>query len=82
MTLNWGKKESEYKQDIAAMKRAFGTPEGKRAFAYLCNKFHFLNTHGGDPFKEGQRSVLLEIIKLREMDLERLEAIFQGDSSA
>lgn len=74
--------EIDHKQTVQDYKRVFGSPEGKRVFADLCNRFHFLEGHKGDPHKEGGRAVVLHIIKMRATSLEQIEALLQGDTSA
>lgn len=67
------RKETE--SDAGAIKRAFTSPDGKRAFDLLHKEFADRSSHvPGDPytsaFNEGQRSVVLFLIDIRESNYE------------
>jgi hypothetical protein len=69
----FGKKAQEQRDRIIAYKRVFGSPEGKQVLFDLMNRYHIINSHKGDVFAEGQRSVVLGImhqcnINLAEFD--------------
>ena len=46
----------------AAYQRVFGTPDGSVVLHHLSNEFHVLQPHDGQPYSEGQRSVVLRIL--------------------
>lgn len=54
-------------------KRAFGTPEGKAVLKDLMVRFHVVNDHGGGALQEGQRSVVLHVMKTINMSLEQFD---------
>lgn len=72
--------ESVQRQRIITFKRVFGSPEGKEVLFELMNRFHILSSHGGDPLKEGQRSVVLEILSLANMNLAQFDQMLKGES--
>lgn len=65
---------------IVAYKRAFGTQDGKEVLFDLMNKFHILNAHDGDPYKEGQRSVVLEILSRTKLNLAAYDKLLEGET--
>ena len=67
------------REEILQYKRAFGTEDGKFVFMDLCNRFHVLNTHKGDAFAEGQRSVVLLILEKCNMNMELFDQLLKGD---
>lgn len=67
------------RQKIIAYKKVFGTPEGKEVLFDLCNRFHILNGHGGDPHKEGQRSVVLDILGNTHRSMEEFDKLLKGE---
>lgn len=73
------KKENEYRDLIIAYKQVFGSEFGKRILMDLMNKFHILNSHKGEPYQEGQRSVVLEVMRLSNINLEHLDKMLKGD---
>lgn len=70
-----GNKKQEYKDRMVAYKRTFDPSHGKEVLIDLMNRFHVLNAHKGEPYQEGQRSVVLEILKNCHIDLKRLDEI-------
>jgi hypothetical protein len=75
------KKSSDYRDLIIAYKRVFSTPEGKRVLFDLMDRGDVLNSHGGDPIKEGRRSLVLEVMKKVNINLKELDQLLaeQGD---
>lgn len=73
------KGDSSVKDRVVAYKHAFSTEQGKIVRNDLMNKFHVLNSHKGDPFAEGQRSVVLFILQQMHVNLEELDNILNGD---
>lgn len=69
-----------FRQKVITYKKVFGTPEGKEVLFDLCNRFHVLNGHGGDPHKEGQRSVVLEILGNTHRSMEDFDKLLKGES--
>jgi hypothetical protein len=64
---------------VVIYKQAFGTEQGKQVLFDLMDKFHVLNSHKGDAFSEGQRSVVLHIMSRANLNLQSLDAILKGD---
>lgn len=60
-------------------KRFFSSQEGKEILFDLMNRYHILNSHGGDALKEGQRSVVLYILSEAHVDLDQLDKILKGE---
>jgi hypothetical protein len=71
------KKQSDYRDLIIFYKNVFSTPEGKRVLFDLMDRGDVLNTHGGDPFKEGRRSLVLEIMKKVKINIQELDDLLQ-----
>lgn len=76
----FGKKAQEQRDKIISYKRVFDSPEGKQVLFDLMNKFHILNSHGGDTIQEGQRSVVLWIMQQCNINLAQFDALLKGDS--
>lgn len=70
------KRWQENKDLIIDYKRVFSTPEGKRVLFDLMNAHFMLVPHNGDPFKEGQRSVVLTILNRMKVDVRAYEQMF------
>lgn len=75
----FGKKAQEQRDRIIAYKRTFGDQEGKNVLFHLMNRFHILNSHKGDEFAEGQRSVVLEILSQCNINLAEFDRLMKGD---
>lgn len=58
-----------------AFKRVFGTPDGKTVLFEILNRCNVLETHNGDAFKEGRRSVALLILHNLHMNIEQLDKL-------
>lgn len=67
------------RQRVVAYKKVFGSPEGREVLFDILNRYHVLNSHGGDPFKEGQRTVALHILSQCSIDLVQFEKILKGE---
>jgi len=67
------------RQLIISYKKFFASAEGKDVLFDLMNKFHILNSHGGDPIKEGQRSVVLHVLSKANVDLAQYDRILKGE---
>lgn len=63
---------------IITFKRVFGTPEGHEALFELMNRYHILEAHDGDPFAEGQRSVILFILQQTHVNLQEFDKLLKG----
>lgn len=72
-------KISADRQKIISYKKFFGTDEGREVLFDLMNRYHILNGHGGDMHKEGQRSVVLEIMRLANIDLAQFDKLLKGE---
>lgn len=76
----FGKKAQEQRDKIISYKRVFDTAEGKQVLFDLMNKFHILNSHGGDTIQEGQRSVVLWIMQQCNINLAEFDRLMKGES--
>ena len=65
---------------IITYKRAFSSAEGKVALYDLMDRYHMLNTHKGDDFKEGQRSVVLYILSQCNINLVEFDKLLKGEN--
>lgn len=77
----FGKKQQEQREKIIAYKRTFGTPEGKTVLFDLMNKYHVLNGHKGDIHKEGERSVVLGIMYMCNINMEEFDRLMKGEGA-
>ncbi len=74
------KKRTDQQRDtIVSYKQTFGTDAGKQTLFDLMNRFHMLNSHKGDPYLEGQRSVILYIIQNCHINLAELDTMLKGE---
>jgi len=56
-------------------KQVFLTEQGKEVLRNLMDNFHILNSHNGDAYKEGQRSVVLYILQNCNMNIDRFDQL-------
>ncbi len=70
---------SEQRDRVVSYKKTFGTEDGRIVLFDLMDKFHILNSHGGDPFKEGQRSVVVGILSQSNINLEQFDKLLKGE---
>lgn len=63
---------------VISYKQAFAGDKGHEVLKDLMNQFHVLNEHEGKEFEEGQRSVVLYIMKTVGISAERFKEIFDG----
>jgi hypothetical protein len=75
----WITSKLNLKEKISTYKRVFGSKEGKIVLFDLMNRFHILNTHKGDAYAEGQRSVVLEILNKTNVNMEALDELMKGE---
>lgn len=75
------KREIEQRDRIIQYKRVFGSTEGKAVLFDLMNKYHVLNSHGGDALKEGQRSVVLGILSQCSINLDEFDKMMKGENA-
>jgi hypothetical protein len=73
------KKEKSQRARIISFKRTFGSQEGKEVLYELMNRYHILNDHGGDAFKEGQRSVVLHILTKCRINMAQFDEMMKGE---
>lgn len=74
------KRENEQRERVIAYKRAFGGAEGKTVLFHLMNTYHVLNTHDGNPYSEGQRSVILEILRNVNINLVEFDKLLRSEN--
>lgn len=79
MIFGKNKEKQEQRDRIISYKRVFGTPEGKVVLFDILNRFHVLDSHGGDAYKEGQRSVALRIMQNCAIDIAEFDKLLKGD---
>lgn len=72
-------KTEQDRQRVINYKKTFSSPEGRDVMFDLLNRFHVLNSHGGDPRKEGQREVALYIMHQCHIDLDQLDKLLRGE---
>lgn len=75
----FNKKEAAQRDLLIAYKHVFGSEMGKKVLLDLMNQFHVVNPHQGDPLAEGQRSVVLHILKQRHFSIEDFDRLLQGE---
>lgn len=75
------KKRESFRDLVIAYKQMFGTPQGRMVLFDLMNRYHVLNHHNGDALKEGQRSVVLDVMKKCNISVEQLDELLKGESS-
>lgn len=73
------KKMKEQRERMIRFKRVFSTEEGQEVLYHLMNTFHILQTHKGDPFAEGQRSVVLHILNQAKINIEAYDKLLSGE---
>lgn len=74
------KKELEdYRQKVILYKKVFGSPDGKTVLYDLMNAGYVLNNHKGDPFLEGRRSLVLDILHKCNVSEKELSDMLKGD---
>lgn len=75
------KKDDSFRDLIIAYKRVFATPDGKVVLYDLMSRYHVLNPHDGDPMKEGERKVVLGILRNCNISITELDEMLkpQGD---
>lgn len=73
-----GLKTKEQRERIILFKRVFGSHEGREVLCELMDKYHVIRPHDGDAYKEGQRSVVLEIMKRANMDMAAFDKLLKG----
>ncbi|MBK8455661.1 MAG: hypothetical protein IPL34_20485 [Thiofilum sp.] len=69
-----------YRDLVVAYKRFFGTEEGKQVLYDLMSRYHILQTHKGDAFAEGQRSVVVEILHKVNLTVEQFDQLLKGET--
>ena len=80
--LNFIEQMRKRRQLVIVYKQAFVTSQGKEVLLDLMNRFHMLNSHKGEAFAEGQRSVVLHIIREMNIDMDALDKLMKGGSNA
>jgi hypothetical protein len=77
----FGKEKAKQRDLIIAYKRVFSTPEGKQVLFDLMDRGDFLNTHKGDPFREGRRSLLCDILHNVHINLKELDELLRQNET-
>ena len=79
------KNAADQRERIISYKKFFGTEHGREVMLDLMNRFHVLNPlpEGGDGLAlaraEGNREVVLYLLKRANTSIEQLDAIFRGE---
>jgi len=60
----------------AAYRKSFSGDQGMQVLMDLMHQFHVLNEHEGKEYHEGQRSVVLYIMKTAGISAERFHELF------
>jgi hypothetical protein len=68
---------AEQRARILTYKRVFSSVDGKVVFADLMDKFHLVNEHDGTPFPEGQRSVVLYVMRQTNINVEKFDEMWR-----
>lgn len=72
--------EKKQRDKIITYKKLFrGSKEGMEVLFDLMNKYHMLNAHDGKEFAEGQRSVVLYILKQCNVNIEEFDKLLKGE---
>ena len=71
-------RSSEYRNTIIRYKKVFTSEEGARVLEEMKIKYHWFSTHGGDPFKEGQRSVMCDLDAFINSHMEDVDKKLRG----
>ncbi len=75
----FGKNGKEQRDLVIAYKNTFATEMGKKVLFDLMDRFHILNGHKGDPHSEGQRAVVLYLLRQQHIKLEEFDKLLEGD---
>lgn len=75
----FGRKQREQRERILTFKKVFGGPDGKEILYDLMNRYHLLNSHKGDAYSEGQRSVVLYILSQTNINMEAFDKLLKGE---
>lgn len=71
--------DKDQRDRIIAYKKIFKSEMGKHVLFDLMNRFHILNSHGGEALKEGQRSVVLHIMSQCNIDIAQFDKLLRGE---
>lgn len=74
------KVQREQRDRIITIKQTFGTEAGRSTLLELMNRFHVLHPHKGDSYSEGQRSVVLWLMKEANVKLEDFDKLMRGET--
>ena len=72
-------KAEDDRQKMILYEKLFSSSDGHEVLLDLMNRFHVLNSHGGDNLKEGQRSVVLDIMARASVDLVQFDKLLKGE---
>lgn len=75
------KEKTELRERILAYKAAFSTDQGRAVLYDLMNRYHILNAHNGDAFKEGQREVVLYIMSQANLNLRAFDELMKDEGN-
>lgn len=79
MKIAFTKAQKEQRDRIISIKQTFGSEAGRATLLELMNRFHILHEHKGDAYKEGQRSVVLWIMKNVNVKIEDFDRMMRGE---
>lgn len=77
----FGKKRerADLRQLSIAYKRVFSSPEGREVLFDIFNRNYLLNSHGGDPLKEGRRAAALDMLHMCKIDLNEFDKLLKEE---
>jgi len=67
------------RQKVINYKKFFSSEDGKDVIIDLMDKYYILHSHDGSIFSEGQRSVVLYILKQANMDMVMFDKLLKGE---
>lgn len=67
------------RQLMIAFKSTFSTDHGRAVLRNIMEKYFVLAPHNGDPYKEGQRSVVLDIMFRANVNMAEFEKLLRGE---
>ncbi len=72
-------RNQDARDNLIAYQRCFSSESGKKVILDLINKYHVLTTHKGDPYLEGQRSVVLDILRQTKINVAEFDKLLNGE---
>lgn len=67
---------------ILLYKRMFGSKDGREVLTDLMSEFHTITEHDGSQRQEGQRSVVLYIMRQTGMNIQEFDRLWRGEEES